>query len=130
MKRSHTVLLAAILAMPVAAGGDRIHPALHPAAGTQDPAFAAGQVLILDTSGKISPDTPQASDLRAALGDAVSTSAEGLVEEKSPVRGGGVMMNLQGRFQNAMVVEKDESGRITAPCVAGSPTDSETGEVE
>lgn len=130
MNRRHTVLLAAILAMPVAAGGDRIQPTSHASIGANAPAFAAGQVLVLDSSGKISAGAPRAADLRAVLGDAISTSGEGLVEEKSPVQGGGVMVNLQGRFQNAMTIEKDANGNITAPCVSGTPADSEAGEVE
>jgi hypothetical protein len=121
MKPRHTILLVAILALPVAAGGDRIQSEPTPAAG---PAFSQGQVLSLDASGKISPRAPQTSDLRDGLGAALSTSSEGLVEEKSPVSGGGVMVDLQGRFQNAMTLEQDANGNITsAPCIAGTPAE-------
>ena len=121
MKPRHTVLLAAILALPVVAGGERIPSASPPA---QTPAFSQGQVLILDASGKISPGTPQMTDLRAGLGDALSTSSEGLVEEKSPVPGGGTMVNLQGRFQNAMTIEQGAKGNvISAPCITGTPAE-------
>ena len=54
------------------------------------------------------------SDWRNAL----STSAEGLVEEPSPVKGGGVMVDLGGRFRSAMVAVVDEDGTVTAPCVS------------
>jgi len=121
MKPRHTVLLAAILALPVAAGGDQIQSATKPA---QSPAFSQGQVLILDATGKIRPGTPQMTELRAGLGEALSTSSEGLVEEKSPVQGGGVMVDLQGRFQNALTIEKDANGNvIAAPCISGTPAE-------
>jgi len=121
MKPRHTVLLAAILALPVAAGGDRIQSTPTPA---HTPAFSQGQVLTLDASGKISPHGPEMTGLREGLGDALSTSSVGLVEEKSPVPGGGTMVNLQGRFQNAMTIESDADGNvISAPCISGTPAE-------
>jgi hypothetical protein len=52
------------------------------------------------------------------LGDAVSQSSEGLVQEKIQAPGGGYMVNLQGRFQNAMTMNVDGNGNtISAPCV-------------
>ena len=50
--------------------------------------------------------------------NALSTSAEGLVEVPSPVEGGGVMVDLRGRFRSAMVAVTDEDGNVTAPCVS------------
>ena len=126
MKSRHTVLFAVILALPVAAGGDRTQFASQP----DTPAHSQGMVLTLDSAGKFSQSAPQAADLRAALGDALSTSSEGLVEVKSPVQGGGTMVNLEGRFQNAVTLEKNADGTITAPCVTGTPSDAGTGEVE
>ena len=126
MKPRHTVLFAAILALPVAAGGDRTDFA---APSTPAPAFSQGQILNIDPSGKFVPGA-QTTELQAGLGEALSTSSEGLVEVKSPVSGGGVMVNLEGRFQNAMVIEKDADGHITAPCVAGTPDDANAKEVE
>jgi hypothetical protein len=120
MKRGHTVLVLAILALPVAAGGDR---PTNRGTSTQGAAFSAGQVLTLDASGKITNATPQMAGPRAALGEALSTSSEGLVEEKSPVAGGGVMVNLQGRFQNAMTIAVDENGTVAAPCITGTSED-------
>lgn len=125
MKRGHIVLLLAILSLPVVAGGDRPTDAGTPT--LKSPAFSAGQVLTLDASGKITNATPQMSGLRAGLGEALSTSTEGLVEVKSPGSGGGYMVNLQGRFQNAMTIAVDENGTVSAPCITG--TSKETGEV-
>jgi len=125
MKRGHIVLLLAILALPVVAGGDRPTDGGTPT--QQSPAFSAGQVLSVDASGKIINATPQMSGLRSGLGEALSTSSEGLVVEKSRVAGGGVMVNLQGRFQSAMTMAVDENGTVSAPCITG--TSDETGEV-
>ncbi|HKW13107.1 MAG TPA: hypothetical protein VJS69_01335 [Candidatus Krumholzibacteria bacterium] len=122
MKPRHSVLFLALLALPVVAGGDRLQNG--PAAPTptrandgQTPAFAAGQILILDSKGKFDY-AAQASDVQTVLGDAVSQSSEGLVQEKIKVPGGGYMVNLQGRFQNAMTMTVDANGNVvSAPCV-------------
>jgi hypothetical protein len=119
MKPRHSALLIALLALPVV-GGDRLQsaPVASSTAGdaASTPAFAAGQILNLDPSGKINY-AQQASDIQTVLGDAASTSSEGLVMEKSKVPGGGVMVNLQGRFQNAMTMSIDANGTVSAPCV-------------
>ena len=118
MKPRHPALLFALLALPVVAGGDRLSaPAASSPAQNQAPmpAFAQGQILNLDSSGKIS-SAQQASDVQIILGDAVSTSSAGLVQESLP--GGGYMVNLQGRFQNAMTMTIDDKGNIVeSPCV-------------
>ena len=116
MKPRHPLLLLSLLALPVAFGGDRLPSA--PAAPTSAPmpAFVAGQILNLDPNGKFS-QAQHAADVQMIMGDAVSQSSEGLVETKSPVKGGGYMVNLQGRFQNAMTMTIDANGNTSAPCV-------------
>jgi hypothetical protein len=115
MKLRHPMLLLALLALPVVAGGDRLHSAPTPAQNAPTPAFAAGQILILDSRDK-THYAAQAADIQTVLGAAVSQSQEGLVEEKAPH--GGYMVNLQGRFQNAMTMTIDANGNtVSAPCV-------------
>ena len=114
MKSRHAILAVALLALPVAAGGDRAPGTPQPA-----PAVQQGMVIVVDGAGKII-QSPQATDLRAILGNAVSTSSQGLVEKASPVPGGGTMVDLQGRFQNAMTMQIDEHGNMTAPCISGT----------
>jgi hypothetical protein len=120
MKPRHLVLLFALPALAVVTGNDRmqsgpVHPSPAPG-GTTFPAFSAGQILNLDPTGKVSP-AQQAAEIQIQLGEAASQSSEGLVEEKSPVKNGGVMVNLQGRFQNAMTMSIDAAGNTIAPCL-------------
>lgn len=130
MKPRHTASLFAVLALSVMAGGDRVQdtdtPSSSAASGNaKSPAFAAGQILTLDESGKISPRALRTIDLAAGLGEALSTSSEGLVEVRNTGAGGGYTVDLQGRFQNAMTIVVDENGKtIEAPCVSGSPDDA------
>jgi hypothetical protein len=116
MKFKHPALLFALLALPVVAGGDRLHQGPAAPDPARMPAFAAGQILNLDPAGKFTP-AQHASDVQLLMGEAASQSQEGLVEESSPVKGGGVMVNLQGRFQNAMTMSIDANGQASAPCV-------------
>jgi hypothetical protein len=85
-------------------------------ASAKSPAFAQGQILTLDASGKFSR-AQQAADVQLILGEAASTSSDGLVVEKIKAPGGGHMVNLQGRFQNAMTMSIDANGNTSAPCV-------------
>ena len=124
MKPRHPMLLIALLALPVVAGGDRVQNGpVAPATAHHDsnaPAFSAGQILNLDPDGKFSA-TQHASDVQLQLGEAASQSSEGLVEVKNPVKGGGYMVNLQGRFQQAMTMNLDANGNTrSAPCLPAS----------
>lgn len=134
MKPRHPALLIALLALPVVFSGDRLESNPVVSSPAHDagrmPAFAAGQILNLDPSGKFSP-VQHAADVQLILGDAVSTSSEGLVQEKSRVPGGGIRMNLQGRFQSAMTMKVDANGTVSAPCVpAANVPVKATGEVK
>jgi hypothetical protein len=115
MQRRHTAILIAVLALPLVAGGDRPQnitdarsSAVSGAFDAAPPALAAGQVISIDpATGKTRGIAAQESDLREILGDAISTSSEGLAEKKNPIAGGGYMLDLQGRFQNAMTAVLD-----------------------
>jgi hypothetical protein len=56
-------------------------------------------------------------DLPEQLKSALSTSAEGLKVEPAP--GGGIMVNLQGRFQHASIATIDAQGNVTSECETG-----------
>jgi len=81
------------------------------------PAGAVGLTIYKDpVTGRLMPVPPDklrellAVDLRRAT----STSHEGLVETAAP--GGGVMIDLRGRFQDAMEAEVGPDGKVTTRC--------------
>lgn len=93
-----------------------------PAAGT------AGMTVYKDPeTGRLMPVPPE--ELRQLLTEdirrAASMSHEGLVETTAP--GGGVMVDLQGRFQNVMWATTGPDGLVTADCdqgdLAADPSD-------
>jgi hypothetical protein len=126
MKPRHTALIVALLGLAVA-GGDRAQSVPGTSHDAHGPAFAAGQILNLDPAGKFSP-AQHASDVGTILGAAASQSSAGLVEMPSPVSGGGVMVNLEGRFQQAMTMTIDADGKVSAPCVPAADSRSTTSE--
>ena len=68
---------------------------------------------------------PPGSDAQASTTSqgAYSTSHEGLVETPSPVPGGGVMVDLQGRFRSPLTATVGADGKIKmrhTPCVEAS----------
>ena len=59
--------------------------------------------------------------LSPQLSNALSTSDQGLVETPSPVVGGGVKLDLQGRFQNPLVVTIDADGKVKTQHLSETP---------
>ncbi len=128
MKRRNLSLFA-VSAMLLIAGDQQPRPAGAtdsnagtPVARDAGTFAAAGQILNVDpVTGKI-VDTPSQSirALQDAMGSALSTSDDGLVAQNSPVAGGGVVVNLQGRFQNAVTAVIGANGVLQAPCIAGA----------
>lgn len=50
--------------------------------------------------------------------DAMNFSSEGLEERASEVAGGGIVVDLRGRFRNTSVATINDDGTVTAPCLA------------
>jgi hypothetical protein len=50
--------------------------------------------------------------LTPQLQNALSTSHQGLTESPNPVPGGGVKVDLQGRFQSPLVATIDANGKL------------------
>ncbi len=70
----------------------------------------------------VPPDDVRAAEAAAAAA-AFSTSHEGLVEVPSPVPGGGVMLDLKGRFRSPLTATLSADGKVTmahVPCVPAS----------
>jgi hypothetical protein len=53
------------------------------------------------------------------LQNALRTSSQGLSEEPCRVPGGGVMVDLRGRFQNVFVATLDDSSGLNTTCFSG-----------
>jgi len=129
MKKSAPLALAgaavavALAWVLIAGEGSSSRTARHdaPTGVSKAGASDAGFVVHVDPStGAFTASSPQAVrvDVDRVLQNALSTSSEGLVEVANPVPGGGVMVDLRGRFQNAMVATVDESGGLGATCVS------------
>ena len=107
---------AVVVCHPLLASAD---PADTPAATASQaaPAGRAGQMIHADpatgarTAGPVNPD-----EAAAALTNnpALSTSQEGLHEEPAP--GGGVMIDLQGRFRSAAEATIGADGKPHVNC--------------
>jgi hypothetical protein len=88
---------------------------------------AAGYVVHIDpATGQLAstPGRETQTMFDEEMRNRLSTSSQGLVETPSPVPGGGTMVDLQGRFQNAFVATVDDSGQVHATCVS-SPVSSD-----
>lgn len=78
----------------------------------------AGMILNVDpTTGRIVEQPVSDGHVLSSEADpAFDTSGDGLQQIPSPVHGGGVSMNLSGRFQNAMTATVNADGTLNAPC--------------
>jgi hypothetical protein len=80
------------------------------------PAGATGMKIYIDPqTGQLTTEPAGAVPLQLspAEANALSTSHQGLVESLSPVPGGGVIVDLQGRFQNPIFATVDANGKVT-----------------
>jgi hypothetical protein len=91
-------------------------PAASTAAPATVPAVVPGMTVHIDPkTGAILKEAAPGSvplQLTPQLRNALSTSHQGLVEEPSTVPGGGVKLDLQGRFQNPVIVTTDADGKV------------------
>ncbi len=75
---------------------------------------AAMRVYSDPQTGKFEVPTggPSVEEIES-LGRAFSTSSQGLVETPSPVQGGGVKIDLQGRFRSPLVATQGANGKYS-----------------
>lgn len=85
-------------------------------------AMMNGQVVGRDSqTGQYRPLTPEeAQRLADGIAPLVNQSDEGLKQVQRP--DGSVSMNLEGRFQNVSVAQKNEDGSISQSCVNSPET--------
>lgn len=119
-----TLILAVAVAVALWVPGDA-DEATRTADPLVQPVAQPGMVTHIDpatgerVAAPVDGVTPQ-------LGPSVDTSDEGLVEKPSPVPGGGMMIELDGRFQNAAVVRTGEDS-ATAVCEPAGQLDGRQG---
>lgn len=140
MKRTAIPLLSLpLLALALLTGGpgsalatgEADPPATAAPAELKVPAGAAGLSVAKDPeTGRLMPLPPD--QLRELLSrdvrQATSSSHEGLVETAAP--GGGVMVDLRGRFQSAFGAEIGPDGKLTTHCGHDGDGGSRTGSQE
>ena len=105
---------------------------------TQAPAQAStlsvpsqqGLILNIDPVTGAIIDHPAAGTTKLAvpaeLAAHMSTSDDGLLEQPNPSGGKGMYVNLQGRYQNAIVATVDANGKLSTPCAQGLNTAANT----
>ena len=96
---------------------------------TQPDAVIAGRKVFIDPdTGKIIPRPPQAPAvaLTPEEQNALSTSSEGLREEPGTSRGGGMKVDLQGRFRSRVIATVADDGQVSTRCQTGSEAHGST----
>ena len=88
----------------------------QPESVATDTSVAPGEAGMIAT---IDPETGE-TVVSAGSGDEFSTSDEGLVEVPSTAPDGGMMVDLQGRFQNTAVATVCDSDSVHIRCVPDS----------
>ena len=82
-----------------------------------NPAAASGMIVHIDprTGAIIKTPAPAAVPLQLSpqMLNALSTSHQGLVQERSSLPAGGVKVDLQGRFHSPLVATIDSNGKMT-----------------
>lgn len=86
-----------------------------PAPGTSTGTAASGLTIFIDPQSGAIRSTPAPGTVPLEIPPqqraTFSTSAAGLVEVPSPVPGGGVSVDLQGRFQSPLIVTVTPDGK-------------------
>jgi len=115
--RTRIVVAAGICMLTSPGAGFAERDTALPTSGAPDasaPARAGSWIHIDPTTGRrVAHPTARAA---IAADPAFSTSHEGLIQEPAP--GGGMMLNLQGRFRSATTVTVGADGKPAVECVA------------
>lgn len=97
-------------------------PGPAPTTDVSTDAIGEGYRVYIDPATGTLTSTPNGTDpitLDKDMQNALSNSAEGLRVEPSPVEGGGMMIQLDGRFRSVSTAAVDEDGEAVVPCVTG-----------
>jgi hypothetical protein len=112
-------LFACVLGRPLVAMAEPGHPKGAPEAAASDaaaaaPARAGSWIQVDPQTGKRMPGGRPVNAVLAA-DPAFSTSHSGLVEEAAP--GGGMMIDLHGRFRSAATATVGADGQADVECL-------------
>ena len=91
--------------------------------GTADQQGASGFRAYVDPETGELIEPPDDAPVEEPPAAAFSTSHEGLVETPSPVPGGGVMVDLKGRFRSPLTATVGADGKVRmqhGPCMGAS----------
>ena len=86
----------------------------HPVAVGEEQVAAGMRAYVDPTTGALVPGPPTGKQSLLLPETAVSTSADGLSEQTAP--GGGVMIDLQGRFNSHFAARVQPDGSVAADC--------------
>lgn len=75
--------------------------------------------ILEPSAGALAVETPE------SLAEAFNTSSAGLVETPSPVPGGGIILDLQGRFHSPLVATQEADGKISIEHMPVVPSSGE-----
>lgn len=117
---------------PVQAAPEAVaQPTSSPA---QTPSGAAGMTIYIDPkTGALRQDPAPGTvplPLTPQLQNALSTSHEGLIQVPSTVPGGGVEIDLQGRFQSPLIATIDADGKLRMQHLHTMPTSGDPHETD
>lgn len=95
-------------------------PTPSPTDAPSEGALSGLRVTVDPATGRIANDgTSKVADVSGP--NLFTTSGEDLEVIPSPVEGGGIMIDLQGRFMNAHIATVDESGERSVECIEQAP---------
>jgi hypothetical protein len=97
------------------------------------PAKSSGLKVYIDPeTGEFldSPPEKMPAEIQRTDEEAISTSIEELEQREVDLPGGGVMMDLKGRFHQYQTATKDADGNITIRCTPNAPAPTENNETD
>ncbi len=118
MKAIAILVLTILASAPIFAGDGDEKPAPQTTNGQNvQVTGAAGMVYTTDEARGANGELP--AEIVQALNNTINTSSDGLKEQK--LADGTVMVDLQGRFQSALVMTIDEKGQLKSSCHSTAP---------
>lgn len=112
-----SLLLISFSASLIAGDGDKKDTKKDAKQTQQTASVNKGAGMVYSTEATRGGELP--TELQDALSDMVNTSSVGLTEVTLP--DGTVTVDLQGRFQSAMVVSIGEDGKLKSSCHSKAP---------